>query len=304
MPNDTPTPRPTRRAVAVALRRADGQTFAVKRPDEPGEELPGVWGLPAVTLLNDETPEEGVRRLGLEKLSVELTPIRQLAEGNQQRDNYILHMTLYEASPGGEPLLPPRTSETTSTLYVDTGWLPVAAFKEAADKGSLCCRLFLEIATLTPNPSPRGRGELGFDQQATLGRPRKEAGRRLRAESTKSETLLWQRLRNRGLDGFKFRRQHAIGPYFVDFYCSEKNLAVEVDGSIHKNQARADQERQSLLEQSDIRFIRLQASDVETDMRGTLEKIREALAASSPLPPGRGASWPEVSRGEGPSDSS
>ena len=271
------------------MRRADGLVFAVKRPDEPGEELPGIWGLPAVTLQDGETPEDGVRRLGTEKLSVELTPLRQLAEGEHQRDEYVLHMTVYEASPGGEPVLPPRTAEAASTLYVDTGWLPIEAFREAADKGSLCCQLLLEVATLTPNPSPRGRGELGFDHQATLGGPRKEAGRRLRAESTKSETLLWQRLRDRGLDGFKFRRQHAIGPYFVDFYCSEKNLAVEVDGPILKNQARADQERQSLLEESGTRFIRLQASDVETDMRGTLEKIREALAASSPLPSERGA---------------
>lgn len=141
--------KPTRHAVAAALRRADGLVFAVKRPDEPGEELPGVWGLPAVTLQDGETPEQGVRRLGAEKLSVELTPLRPLAEGEQQRDDYVLQMTVYEASPGGEPILPPRTAEATSTLYVDTGWLPVEAFQEAADKGSLCCQLFL---TLSPGP--------------------------------------------------------------------------------------------------------------------------------------------------------
>ena len=146
MPSDTPQNKPIRRAVAAALRRADGLTFAVKRPDEPGEELPGIWGLPAVTLQEGETPDDGVRRLGAEKLSVELTPLHQLAEGEQQRDNYVLHMTVYEASPGGEPTLPPRTAEATSTLYVDAGWLPIEAFKEAADKGSLCCKLFLEAS--------------------------------------------------------------------------------------------------------------------------------------------------------------
>lgn len=269
--------KPTRHAVAAALRRADGLVFAVKRPDEPGEELPGVWGLPAVTLQDGETPEAGVRRLGAQKLSVELTPLRPLAEGEQQRDDYVLRMTVYEASPGGEPKLPQRTTEATNTLYVDAGWLPVEAFREAADKGSLCCKLFLEAATLTPSPSPRGRGEPGFEKQAALGGRRKKTGRRLRTESTQSESLLWQRLRNRGLDGFKFRRQHPIGPYFVDFYCSEKHLVVEVDGPIHKSQARADKERQSLVEESGVRVIRLQASDVETDMRATLAKIREAL---------------------------
>ncbi len=145
---------PTHRAVAAALRRDDGLVFAVKRPDEPGEELPGIWGLPAVTLQDDETPEEGVRRLGAEKLSVELTPIRSLAEGEQQRENYVLHMTVYEASPGGEPSLSPRTPEATGTLYVDTGWLPAEAFREAADKGSLCCKLFLDAVGPRPPEAP------------------------------------------------------------------------------------------------------------------------------------------------------
>ena len=150
MPSDTPTARPTPHAVAAALRRADGLVFAVKRPDEPGEELPGIWGLPAVTLLDGETPEEGVRRLGAEKLSIDLTPLRPLAGGEQQRDGYILHMTVYEASPAGEPMLPPRTAETTSTLYVDAGWLPVEAFRAAADQGSLCCKLFLALSPKLP----------------------------------------------------------------------------------------------------------------------------------------------------------
>ena len=282
MPSDTPTALPIRHAVAAALRRDDGLTFAVQRPNEPGEELPGIWGLPAVTLRDGETIEQGIRRLGAEKLSIELTPLHALAEGEQQRDDYVLRMTVYEASAGGEPTLPPRPPEATSTLYVDTDWLPVEAFQEAADKGSLCCQLFLALS-LTPadlrsaSPSPRGRGEFTFEKQATLGRPRKEAGRRLRTEGTQSESLLWQQLRNRGLDGFKFRRQHAIGPYFVDFYCSEEDLAVEVDGPVHESQERADQERQSQLEENGVRFVRLQASDVETDMRGALAKIRKAL---------------------------
>ena len=133
------------------MRRADGLVSAVKRPDEPGEELPGIWGLPAVTLRDGETIEQGVRRLGAEKLSVELTPLHALAEGEQQRDEYVLRMTVYEASAGGEPRLPPRSADATSTLYVDADWLPVEAFQEAADKGSLCCQLFL---ALSPGPSP------------------------------------------------------------------------------------------------------------------------------------------------------
>ena len=92
------------------------------------------------------TPGGRGARPGAGRLGVALTPLHQPAEGEQQRDNYVLHMTVYEASPGGEPTLPPRTAEATSTLYVDAGWLPIEAFKEAADKGSLCCKLFLEAS--------------------------------------------------------------------------------------------------------------------------------------------------------------
>jgi ADP-ribose pyrophosphatase YjhB (NUDIX family) len=140
--------KPTKHSVAAALRRVDGLILAVKRPDEPGEELPNVWGLPAVTLLENETIEDGVRRLGAEKLGIELTPLRLLAEGTQQRDDYTLHMTVYEASPGGEPTLPARTPEATVTLYEDADWLPSEAFNEAAERGSLCCKLFLEAVSI------------------------------------------------------------------------------------------------------------------------------------------------------------
>lgn len=144
------SPKP-RRAVAAAVRRDDGLVLAVRRPDEPGEELPGVWGLPAVTLRPGEPPQEGVRRVGREKLGAELTPLRALAGGEQRRAGYTLHMTVYEASLAGEPHLPPRTPGATSTLYEALDWLPAASFREAADEGSLCCRLFLE-ATLPSAP--------------------------------------------------------------------------------------------------------------------------------------------------------
>ncbi len=146
MPSDEPTPK-TRHAVAAALRRVDGLVLAVRRPDGPGEELPNIWGLPAVTLLENETAEEAIRRLGAQKLGIELTPLRQLAEGEQQREDYVLHMTVYEASPGGEPTLPPRTAEAEVTLYEDADWLPIEAFDEAAERGSLCRKLFLEAVS-------------------------------------------------------------------------------------------------------------------------------------------------------------
>lgn len=135
---------PVHRAVSAALRRVDGLVLGVKRPDEPGEELPGVWGLPAIRLLEGESPEDGVRRLGPAKLGIELTPLRQLAEGTQEREDYTLHMTVFEASPGDEPALPHRQAGADMTLYEEADWLEPAAFTEAAERGSLCTRLFLE----------------------------------------------------------------------------------------------------------------------------------------------------------------
>ena len=130
--------------MSAAVRREDGLVLAVRRPDEPGEELPGVWGLPATTLREDESPEAGLRRLGGEKLSVELTPLRMLAQGEQERETYVLEMTVYEASLAGDPALPPRTTADDGVTHYDAlNWLPEESFRGAADRGSLCCRLFL-----------------------------------------------------------------------------------------------------------------------------------------------------------------
>jgi len=134
---------PGRRAVAVAVLRDDGLVLAVQRPDEPGEELPGLWGLPAATLAEGESDEEGVRRIGREKLGAELTIGRALGHGEQDRDGHTLRMSVYNASIAGEPRLPARAAGAT-TLYTALDWLPVASFRETADRGSLCCRVLLE----------------------------------------------------------------------------------------------------------------------------------------------------------------
>lgn len=133
-----------RRAVAAAVRRDDSLLLAVRRPDEPDEELPGLWGLPATTLKEGESDEDALRRLGREKLGVELEPGRVLASGEQRRAAYTLRMTVCEASLSGEPRLPTRTANVAGTLYDALDWLPPASFRDAAERGSLCCALFLK----------------------------------------------------------------------------------------------------------------------------------------------------------------
>ena len=113
--------------------------------------------MPTTTLRDGESPEDGVRRLGREKLGVELTPLRALASGEQQRDDYTLHMTVCDASVAGEPSLQRAPSGTS---YHALDWLPAASFRDAAARGSLCCDLF--VTSLTPDPSPNmGEGEIG-----------------------------------------------------------------------------------------------------------------------------------------------
>ena len=107
----------------------------------------------------------------------------------------------------------------------------------------------------------------------------REIARRLRRQSTRSEELLWQALRNRQLAGLKFLRQHPVGSSIVDFYCHERRLAVEVDGPMHReeNTAKRDRERQKLIEKYGIRFYRCTSENVEGDLEGVLEEIREVV---------------------------
>ena len=94
----------------------------------------------------------------------------------------------------------------------------------------------------------------------------KQAARDLRAEPTPSEQQLWASIRGSRLAGLKFRRQHPIGRFVIDFHCPEKRLAVEVDGGIHAGQESADEERQRIVEAMGIRFVRLPAAQVEADL--------------------------------------
>jgi very-short-patch-repair endonuclease len=71
----------------------------------------------------------------------------------------------------------------------------------------------------------------------------KQAARGLRKDQTPAEKLLWEYLRLKQLDGFKFRRQQAIGRFIADFICFEKRLIIELDGAVHLSQKERDGER-------------------------------------------------------------
>ena len=106
--------------------------------------------------------------------------------------------------------------------------------------------------------------------------------RQLRKQMTPTESQLWRALRNRRLRGYKFRRQHPVANFVLDFYSAEHRLAIEIDGAVHGNpeQRMRDQSREDLLRERGIRFLRIPAWRVERDLPGVLEEIAAALKPS------------------------
>jgi very-short-patch-repair endonuclease len=114
--------------------------------------------------------------------------------------------------------------------------------------------------------------------------------RQLRQSSTDAELRLWHHLRGSRLGGFKFRRQHPIPPYMLDFFCVSTRIAVELDGSQHS--VSADLERTRFLERQGIGILRFWDNDVLNKTEAVLEAILQALQdptlTPTPLPVGEG----------------
>ena len=102
----------------------------------------------------------------------------------------------------------------------------------------------------------------------------------LRQDATPTEVILWEKLRNRRLCNLKFRRQHMMKPFILDFYCPEHSLAVEIDGSVHDLPAQQiyDGTRQAKLEMQGIRFLRFSTERVMADLDVVLREIAEACS--------------------------
>jgi very-short-patch-repair endonuclease len=101
--------------------------------------------------------------------------------------------------------------------------------------------------------------------------------RELRNSATAAESRLWRHLRRRQLNGFKFRRQHPIGPFVCDFVCLEASVVVELDGSQHVMQAPYDANRDAFLRSRGFRVLRFWNGDVFSQPHSVVETIFEAL---------------------------
>ena len=105
----------------------------------------------------------------------------------------------------------------------------------------------------------------------------RDTARTLRTNATEAEQKLWSHLRKKQLDGFQFRRQYSIGPYFADLFCLEAKLVIEVDGSQHADREAQDERRSALLRTKGYRVLRFWNFEVMSDVDSVVERIAEAL---------------------------
>lgn len=136
--------KPVKKAVfAVVENPQDSREYlAVKRPEDD-EDLPGVWGLPATSLGEEEDYEDALKRVGEEKLGVKLDIGQKIGAGDIEREKYVLHGEEYFAELlEGEPEVPQEGEP--GTQYTATRWASGPnILREAADMGSLCCKIYL-----------------------------------------------------------------------------------------------------------------------------------------------------------------
>ena len=99
----------------------------------------------------------------------------------------------------------------------------------------------------------------------------KQFSRDLRNNSTIAETLLWQQIKGRKVNGYMFARQKPIGKYIADFYCSKLKLVIEIDGISHIGKEEKDKVRQEFLESLGLHVIRFTDYEVKTNIEGVLK---------------------------------
>ncbi len=128
----------------------------------------------------------------------------------------------------------------------------------------------------------RGEGGIYVEREALVN------ARALRQTMTPTERVLWKALRNQQINGLKFRRQHPIGPYIVDYCCLHPQIVIELDGPIHDSQVEYDADRDEYLRTLGFRVLRFRNDEVLADLGVILERIWQQALIPNPSPCGRG----------------
>ncbi|SKB74817.1 5-methyltetrahydrofolate--homocysteine methyltransferase [Salegentibacter holothuriorum] len=142
---------------------------------------------------------------------------------------------------------------------------------------------YIEAAKEAPQP-PKGERYWQTAEPALYGLMKEFAQKNRYNQPTEAETLLWDSLKDKQLEGFKFRRQHIIGSYIADFVCLKKKLVVEVDGLIHQlpENKKSDEEITAWLKEHEFRVIRFTNEEVLTNLDHVLDKILRTLKKAPP----------------------
>ncbi len=162
-----------------------------------------------------------------------------------------------------------------------------------------------KILNLTPGPSPKERGEeepsqFGYITNTPVDwKNLKTFARQNRHNQTEAEEKLWQAVRNRNIDGYKFRRQHPLAGFIPDFVCLEKRLIIEIDGGYHNDseQKKYDDARTEWLEEHKYYLLRFTNDEVINDLNNVVKTISEKLSQSTTLSQQSGSYPPLLRRG-------
>ncbi len=157
----------------------------------------------------------------------------------------------------------------------------------------------IKFKVLSPNPSPEERGAAGYltgnTETATL---LLEKAKEMRANPTEAEGVLWQHLKTKKVANQKFRQQHLIDAFIVDFVCLDKKLIIEVDGEIHNHQQEQDAARTGVLESLGYMVIRFKNEEVIGNVESVLGRITNELSnrpsikeIKEVLPAGKDLGW-------------
>ena len=143
----------------------------------------------------------------------------------------------------------------------------------------------MDGVSVLENPPRHGEGnraQRGGGGYPVLRRPETDAARHLRKTMSLPEVLLWNAVRGAKI-GVKVRRQHPIGPYIADFYCSVARLVIEIDGEAHNraNQPARDEMRDRFMVENGYHIMRFAAADVLGNLEGAITEIRSMV--DSPL---------------------
>lgn len=265
------------------------------------------WGTPLPIWRTDDGSEE-ICIGSLDELKTELensvkagfmkiNPLAKYKSGDNSKENYDhfdLHRPFVDeiilSSASGKPM---KRELDLIDVWFDSGAMPYAQFHYPFGASPL-------------TPSDRGGVAPKLNYYKTADKSVYELLRKLsnekRKNSTDAENLLWQQLRGKQLENYKFRRQHIIADFIVDFVCLSKKLVIEVDGGYHQDPdiAEADKLRTHLLNNEGFQVLRFSNEEVIGGIDSVLSKISEKLkdtknqklSPDSPLSGGLGGAFP------------